>query len=162
MRCAMTCANSSAPASARTISPSWRCAGTAAAYEKLLGGRFVNFDDELGAANAHDCCWRFNPHRFRRLLDDLAGDHRERALLQRRIELALVGGTVEHEALDHQFAAGARRQQAVVLEGDAHRAIGAGLYDVARLDRGTDRSGKALAVAFDLHLALRHFDPSRL
>src|SRR5882672_7959897 len=145
MRCAMTCANSSAPASARTISPSWRCAGTAAAYEKLLGGRFVNFDDELGAAHAHDCCWRLNPHRFRRLLDDLAGDHRERAL---------VGGTVEHEALDHQFAVGARRQQAVVLEGDAHRAIGAGLYDIERLDRGTDRRRKALAVAFDLHLAL--------
>src|SRR5258708_3737814 len=161
MRCAITYATSSAPPSARTISPSWRCAGTAAAYEKLLGGRLVNFDDELGAAYAHDCRRRFHAHGFGRLLDDLAGDHRERALLQRGIKLALVGSAVEHETLDHQFAVGARRQQAVVLERDAHRAIGAGFHGIARLDYGADRRGKALAVAFNLYVALRHFDAPR-
>src|SRR5438270_12100591 len=55
----------------------------------------VDLDYELRAAHAHDGGRRMHPHRVRRLLDHLAGDYGERALLQGRVELPGMGGAVE-------------------------------------------------------------------
>src|SRR5690606_4748848 len=50
----------------------------------------VDEHHELGAADSKDVRRRADLHRLGRLLGDLAGDDRQRALRQRRVELALV------------------------------------------------------------------------
>src|SRR6476661_5931912 len=86
----------------------------------------VDAHEELGSANAHHARRGAYAHRSRRLLDHLAGHHRERALLERGVELPVVRRAVEFVALDREYGRGARRDHGVVQEGHAHRAVSTG------------------------------------
>src|SRR4029453_4634670 len=96
------------------------------------------------------------------LLGELAGNDRQRALLQRALEGPLMGRRVEDEAVDREHAVRAHREQAVVAEGDTHRAVGARDHEVALLDHAADRRRHALARALDLDHALRDLDLPRI
>src|SRR5512146_294382 len=56
------------------------------------GGRLVDLDHELGAADAHDRRRRADFHGFRRLLHHLSGHRGEAPLAEGALELAGVGG----------------------------------------------------------------------
>ena len=97
-------------------------------------------------------------HRLRRALHHPAGNHRERAALERGIELPVVGGAVEGVAIDRERAARAERKKAVVEEGDADGAVGAGDQDIGLPDPHAGRGREALPVALDVHRAAQVLD----
>src|SRR5207244_13425644 len=99
-------------------------------------------------------------HRLRRLLGELAGNDRQRALLERALEGPLVSRRVEDEAVDREHAVRAHGEQAVVAEADTRRAVGARDHEITLPDDAADRRRQALARALDLHHTLRDLDPS--
>src|SRR5258708_21363467 len=120
--------------------------------------RVVDLRRELGAAHAHDRRRGADLHRLRRLLHHFPGDGREAALLQVAFELAHVRRGVEAVLVDCEHAVRADRDEAVVGEGHARRAVGAGDDHIRGLHRRADRRRELLAPALDLHTALRNLD----
>src|SRR5689334_5477470 len=80
-------------------------AAARSARQRMGGALFLgDFDNELGAAHAHDGRRRADLHGFGRLLHHLAGDRRQPPLAQVPLELALVGGGVEAVLVDGEDA----------------------------------------------------------
>src|SRR5439155_22043205 len=111
-------------------------------------------------ANTEKRRLRLDLHRLGRLLGQLAGNDGQGPLLQRAVEVALVGRRVEDEAVDGEHAVRTNRDQAVVAERDTDRAIRPRDHDVALLHDVTDAGGELLAGALDLRRALGDFDLS--
>jgi hypothetical protein len=74
-----------------------------------LPRRLVDLDRKFGAAHSHDRGGGAHAHRLRRALHHPAGTHRERAALERCIELPVVGGAVEGERSIASVLSGWRR-----------------------------------------------------
>src|SRR6185503_10357040 len=64
----------------------------------------VDLDDEFRSTHAHHRSGRADLHRFGSLLDHLAGDGGEPALLERGVERAHVGRRVELVLVDREYA----------------------------------------------------------
>src|SRR5690348_12962099 len=142
--------------------PAARAAATRAAASlpkesclRTLRDGLVHLHDELGAAHAHDRRGRADLHRLGRLLDHLAGDGGEPPPGERPLELARVGRGVERVLVDREGARGADGDEAVVAEGDAGGAVGAGDDHVRGPHRRPDRRGDALRAALDRDRAVR-------
>src|SRR5262249_26537119 len=114
--------------------------------------------EELRAAHAQYGGGRLHLHGVGGGLGELARDHGQRALLQRALEGALMGGRVEREAIDGQHSVGAGGEQAVVEGGEAQGAGGAGGPPSPRLQGGPEGWGELRAAAPDLPRALRDLD----
>ena len=102
---------------------------------------------------------RLDAHRIGRLLRDAAGDDRERALGERRLQRARLVRLVD-EALDREDAVRPRRQQRVVGQRDAHGPVRPRHERVRLAHARADQGQLAPPLSLDVDRALHRLDPA--